>query len=204
MGAGLGAGRRSHRLRARRVPIADLLSATPGLPCGRTGSLRRNQFARAVQGSNSIEGYEADLDDTVAIDMGQEALDASEETTLAIRGYRDAMTYVLQLAEGRSLSGFLQHPGMPRPVHWPHLPEETQPKRVSGRCCARPRRNHGQTTDKPEEIVESLEVVRVSELVFRGADDGNRTRVFSLGNRPADSVGLYGWTNNSMGGRISG
>lgn len=64
-----------------------------------TGSLRRNQFARAVQGSNSIEGYEAKLDDAVAIEMGEEALDADEETTLAIRGYRDAMTYVLQLAE---------------------------------------------------------------------------------------------------------
>lgn len=64
-----------------------------------TGSLRRNQFARAVQGSNSIEGFEAKLDDAVAIELGEEALDASEETTLAIRGYRDAMTYVLQLAE---------------------------------------------------------------------------------------------------------
>lgn len=64
-----------------------------------TGSLRRVQFARAVQGSNSIEGYEAKLDDAVAIEMGEEALDANEETTLAIRGYRDAMTYVLQLAE---------------------------------------------------------------------------------------------------------
>jgi Fic family protein len=64
-----------------------------------TGSLRRVQFARAVQGSNSIEGYEAKLDDTLAIEMGEEALDASKETGLAIKGYRDAMTYVLQLAE---------------------------------------------------------------------------------------------------------
>jgi Fic family protein len=64
-----------------------------------TGSLRRVQFARAVQGSNSIEGYDAKLDDAVAIEMGEDALDASEETTLAIKGYRDAMTYVLQLAE---------------------------------------------------------------------------------------------------------
>ena len=64
-----------------------------------TGSLRRVQFARAVQGSNSIECYEAKLDDALAIEMGEEALDASEETALAIKGYRDAMTYVLQLAE---------------------------------------------------------------------------------------------------------
>lgn len=64
-----------------------------------TGSLRRVQFARGIQGSNSIEGFEAKLDDTLAIELGEEALDASEETASAIRGYRDAMTYVLQLAE---------------------------------------------------------------------------------------------------------
>ncbi len=63
------------------------------------GSLRRNQFARAVQGSNSIEGYDAPLDDAVAIEVGEPPLDASEETTLALKGYRDAMTYVLQLSE---------------------------------------------------------------------------------------------------------
>lgn len=62
------------------------------------GSLRRASFARAVQGSNSIEGFEAELDDAAAIDLGEEPLDTSEETRLAIKGYRDAMTFVLQLA----------------------------------------------------------------------------------------------------------
>jgi Fic family protein len=63
------------------------------------GSLRRTQFARAVQGSNSIEGFDASLDDALAIELGEDPLDASEETALAIKGYRDAMTYVLQIAE---------------------------------------------------------------------------------------------------------
>jgi Fic family protein len=63
------------------------------------GSLRRISLARAIQGSNSIEGYEAGLDDAVDIAAGEEPLDATEETGLALRGYRDAMTYVLQLAE---------------------------------------------------------------------------------------------------------
>lgn len=62
------------------------------------GPLRRMQFAKAVQGSNSIEGFDAALDDAAAIDLGEEPLDANVETTLALRGYRDAMTYVLQLA----------------------------------------------------------------------------------------------------------
>jgi Fic family protein len=62
------------------------------------GSLRRMQFAKAVQGSNSIEGFDAALDDAAAIDLGEEPLDADEGTHLAVKGYRDAMTYVLQLA----------------------------------------------------------------------------------------------------------
>jgi Fic family protein len=55
-------------------------------------------FARAIQGSNSIEGFDAALDDAAAVAMGQEPLDANEETRLALAGYRDAMTFVMQLA----------------------------------------------------------------------------------------------------------
>jgi Fic family protein len=62
------------------------------------GSLRRLTFARAIQGSNSIEGFDAALDDAAAVALGEEPLDANEETRLALAGYRDAMTYVLQLA----------------------------------------------------------------------------------------------------------
>lgn len=68
------------------------------------GSLRRAQFARAVQGSNSIEGFNATPDDVAAIDLGEDPLDADEETTLAIAGYRDAMTFVLQLASDESFT----------------------------------------------------------------------------------------------------
>ncbi len=63
------------------------------------GSLRRLSFARAVQASNTIEGYNATLDDVAAVVAGEEPLDADPETQLAVAGYRDAMTYVLQLAE---------------------------------------------------------------------------------------------------------
>ncbi|MGH9121507.1 MAG: Fic family protein, partial [Acidimicrobiales bacterium] len=61
------------------------------------GSLRRAQFARAIQGSNSIEGFDAAVDDAAAIELGEEPLDADEETRLAIKGYGDTMTYVLQM-----------------------------------------------------------------------------------------------------------
>lgn len=63
------------------------------------GNLRRMSFARAVQASNSIEGYDASLDDVVAAVDGEPTLSADEETRLALAGYRDAMTYVLQVVE---------------------------------------------------------------------------------------------------------
>ena len=62
------------------------------------GTLRKMSFARAVQGSNSIEGYDASLDDVVAAVEGEPTLEADTETRLALAGYRDAMTYVLQIA----------------------------------------------------------------------------------------------------------
>jgi Fic family protein len=63
------------------------------------GGLRRLSFAKAVQASNSIEGYNASVDDVIAVVEDEETLDASDETRHALAGYRDAMTYVLQLAE---------------------------------------------------------------------------------------------------------
>jgi Fic family protein len=63
------------------------------------GNLRRMTLAKAVQGSNSIEGYDASLDDVAAAVDGEPTLDANTETQLALAGYRDAMTYVLQVAQ---------------------------------------------------------------------------------------------------------
>jgi Fic family protein len=60
------------------------------------GALRRQTFARNLQGSNSIEGYDAVLEDAAAIAAGEEPLDADTETRLALEGYRNAMTFVLQ------------------------------------------------------------------------------------------------------------
>lgn len=68
------------------------------------GHLRRMAFARAVQASNSIEGYDASLDDVVAAIDEEPTLSADEETRLALAGYRDAMTYVLQIAQDSDLA----------------------------------------------------------------------------------------------------
>ena len=63
------------------------------------GHLRRMSFARAVRGSNWIEGYRASLDDVLDVIDDEEPIDTAEQTRLALTGYRDAMTYVLELAQ---------------------------------------------------------------------------------------------------------
>ncbi len=66
------------------------------------GTLYRALFARAVQGSNSIEGYHASVEEAAAVLEDDAPVDLAEDTRLAIAGYRDAMTYALQLAAGVS------------------------------------------------------------------------------------------------------
>ena len=61
------------------------------------GFLRRNTFARALRGSNSIEGYNATLDEAAAIIDDEKPESIEEETVRALIGYRNAMTYILQL-----------------------------------------------------------------------------------------------------------
>ena len=62
------------------------------------GSVRRMLAARAIQGSNSIEGYNVSVEDAVAAIEGDEPVEAGTEDWHAVSGYRRAMTYVLQLA----------------------------------------------------------------------------------------------------------
>lgn len=63
------------------------------------GSLRRSTFARAIQGSNSIEGYNASIDEAIAAVEGDPPLDEKTETWLAINGYRNALTYIGQASQ---------------------------------------------------------------------------------------------------------
>ncbi|MEX2263632.1 MAG: Fic family protein [Bryobacteraceae bacterium] len=93
--------------------------------------LRRNTFARAIRGSNSIEGYDVTAEDAIAAVEGEAPLDAQSETWAAVTGYRNAMTFVLQLSRDPHFSyseGFIRslhfmmihhdlskHPGRWRP-----------------------------------------------------------------------------------------
>jgi Fic family protein len=69
-----------------------------------TGLLRRTAFARAIRGSNTIEGYNVTVEDALAAAEGEGPLEADAETWAAITGYRNAMTYVLQLASDPEFS----------------------------------------------------------------------------------------------------
>src|SRR6201996_1018267 len=63
------------------------------------GGLRRSALARNIQGSNSIEGYEVADDDAAAAIDGEEPFSADERTFLEIRGYRQALGYVLAMSD---------------------------------------------------------------------------------------------------------
>ena len=67
------------------------------------GLLRQVMMARAVRGSNSIEGYHVSVDDALAAGAGEEPLDAGGATWKAVLGYQSAMTYVVQRSEEDAL-----------------------------------------------------------------------------------------------------
>jgi len=55
-------------------------------------------LARAIRGSNGIEGYVVDEDDAAAVLADEEPISADERTFAEVRGYRHALGYVLQMA----------------------------------------------------------------------------------------------------------
>lgn len=79
------------------------------------GVLRRSTFARAIQGSNSIEGFHVTVDDAAAAVDGEEPLDEKTESWYAVRGYREALTYILQSAEDPH---FVHHEAVLRSLHF--------------------------------------------------------------------------------------
>ncbi len=95
--------------------IADLrkrLRFATSTPRRWSGLLRRNMLAQAIRGSNSIEGYVASVEDVVAAVEGDAPFSETEnETWQAVIGYRNALTYVLQLSKDpafRYQEGFIR------------------------------------------------------------------------------------------------
>ena len=68
------------------------------------GLLRRQALARAVRASNSIEGFEATLPQAQELLLNENHDSLNQETRMALTGYRDAMTFVMQLAKDDRLT----------------------------------------------------------------------------------------------------
>src|SRR5262245_60828621 len=91
------------------------------------GLLARTHLARAIRGSNSIEGYDVTRDDAMAAAEGEQPFDAdpNDASWLAVSHYRDAMTYVLRLSEDPE---FEYTGGLIRSLHYMMLRHD--PKRA--------------------------------------------------------------------------
>jgi Fic family protein len=79
------------------------------------GILRRNALARAIQGSNSIEGYIVNTEDAIAAADGEEPVEAERKSWQAVTGYRNTLTFVLQLANDPHFS---YNEGFVRSLHY--------------------------------------------------------------------------------------
>lgn len=94
-----------------RASLADYLRA----PKRWNGLLRRTSKARAIQGSNTIEGYTVSDEDAVAAVDDEPPLSADEETWLEIIAYRRVLTYVLNVA---TEPGFVIDEAVLRSMHF--------------------------------------------------------------------------------------
>lgn len=94
-----------------RASLADYLRA----PKRWNGLLRRTSTARAIQGSNTIEGYTVSDEDAVAAVDDEPPLSADEETWLEIIAYRRVLTYVVNVA---TEPGFVIDEAVLRSMHF--------------------------------------------------------------------------------------
>jgi Fic family protein len=87
------------------------------------GVLRRATFARNIRHSNSIEGIIVTRDDAMAAIEDEEPLTAEKREWQSTLGYRNAMTYVLQLA---SDPHFCYSEGLIRSLHFMMMQHELE------------------------------------------------------------------------------
>lgn len=94
-----------------RASLAAVLRA----PKRWSGLLRRTSTARAIQGSNTIEGYTVSDEDAVAAVDDEPPLTADEATWAEIVGYRRVLTFVLNVA---TEPGFVIDEAVLRSMHF--------------------------------------------------------------------------------------
>ncbi|HET7387607.1 MAG TPA: Fic family protein [Nocardioidaceae bacterium] len=94
-----------------RASLADFLRA----PKRWNGLLRRTSTARAIQGSNTIEGYTVSDEDAVAAVDDEPPLTADEATWAEVVAYRRVLTFVLNVA---TEPGFVIDEAVLRSMHF--------------------------------------------------------------------------------------
>jgi Fic family protein len=94
---------------------ADLYHSLDQRPTKWTGLLARNQRAKAIQGSNSIEGYFVSDDAALAALDGDRPEETDETSWVNVVRYREAMDYVLQLADDAT---FTYSPQLLKSLHF--------------------------------------------------------------------------------------
>jgi len=103
--------------------IRESLRYSISTPGRWSGILRRATLARNIRHSNSIEGIKVTKDDAMAAVENAEPIDAGTADWNATLGYRNAMTYVLQLSDDRHFS---YSEGLVRSLHFMMLQHELE------------------------------------------------------------------------------
>ncbi len=138
--------------------MRNSLQYSMSTPMRWSGFLRRNTFARALKGSNSIEGYNVTAEDAMAIAEGEQPLEAERDTWLNVMGYRNAMTYVLQLSKSPRFS---YNEGFVRSLHYIMLSHDLTKNPGNWR----PGSIYVRDQAKQETVYEGPSVERVVKLV---------------------------------------
>lgn len=158
--------------------IADIheirrsLAAILRTPRRWTGGLRRTSAARAIQGSNTIEGYTVSTEDAVAAVDDEPPMAADESTWAEILGYRRVLTYVLNVA---TTPGFVIDATVLRSMHFMLLEHDLSKApgrfRESTIYVRDDRRDANVYEGPPPELVPELMGELSRQLVRPAADD---------------------------------
>lgn len=138
--------------------MRNSLKYSMSTPMRWSGFLRRNTFARALKGSNSIEGYNVTAEDAMAIAEGEQPLEAERDTWLNVMGYRNAMTYVLQLSKSPRFS---YNEGFVRSLHYMMLSQDLSKNPGNWR----PGSIYVRDQAKQETVYEGPPVERITRLI---------------------------------------
>ncbi|MGX9887348.1 Fic family protein [Streptomyces sp. NPDC002276] len=122
------------------------------------GGLRRSVLAKAIQGSNSIEGYVVAEDDALAALDDDEPMSADEKTFEEIKGYQRAMSYVLAIGDDNLAT---YSTAELRATHFMMLQHE--PSKSPGRYRKGPIYVHNEATD--EQVYEGPDSDLVADLL---------------------------------------